>query len=108
MAKMKTYTLDELKDKAIGKIGTPERDKYEADLKEELQAYHIGEAIKQARKAHNLTQEELGERIGVQKAQISRLERGKNVTITSMMRVFRAMNITATLEVSGVGKVALC
>ena len=43
MAKMKTYTLDELKDKAIGKIGTPERDKYEADLKEELQAYHIGE-----------------------------------------------------------------
>jgi len=44
----------------------------------------------------------------VQKAQISRLERGKNVTITSMMRVFRAMNITATLEVSGVGKVTLC
>ncbi len=108
MAKIRTYTLDELKDRAIGKIGTPERDKYEADLKEELQAYHIGEAIKQARKAHNLTQEELGAKIGVQKAQISRLERGKNVTIASMMRVFRAMNITATLEVSGVGKVALC
>lgn len=108
MAKMKTYTLEELTDKYIGKIGTPERDKFEADLKEEIQAYHIGEAIKQARKANNLTQEQLGERIGVQKAQISRLERGKNVTITSMMRVFRAMNITATLEVSGVGKVALC
>jgi transcriptional regulator with XRE-family HTH domain len=30
-------------------------------LKEELQAYHIGEAIKQARQAKNLTQEELGE-----------------------------------------------
>lgn len=108
MVKMKTYTLEELTDKYIGKIGTPKRDKFDADLKEELQAYHIGEAIKQARKANNLTQEQLGERIGVQKAQISRLERGKNVTITSMMRVFRAMNITATLEVSGVGKVALC
>ena len=66
------------------------------------------ERLRQARKANNLTQEQLGERIGVQKAQISRLERGKNVTITSMMRVFRAMNITATLEISGVGKVALC
>ena len=72
---MKTYTLDELTDKYIGKIGTPERDKYEKDLKEELQAYHIGEAIKQARIAKNLTQEQLGERIGVQRAQISRRER---------------------------------
>lgn len=35
---MKTYTLEELTDEAIGKIGTPERDKFEADLKEELQA----------------------------------------------------------------------
>ena len=48
MAKMKTYTLDELTDKYIGKIGTPERDKFEQDLKEELEAYHIGEAIRQA------------------------------------------------------------
>ena len=39
MAKMKTYTLDELTDKYIGKIGTPERDKFEQDLKEELEAY---------------------------------------------------------------------
>ena len=105
---IKTYTLDELKDKYIGEVGTSKRDKYEKALKEELQAYHIGEAIKQARKANNLTQEQLGKRIGVQKAHISRLERGKNVTITSMTRVFRVMNITATLEVSGVGKVALC
>lgn len=55
MAKMKTYTLEELTDEAIGKIGTPKRDKFEADLKAELQAYHIGEAIKQARLAKNLT-----------------------------------------------------
>lgn len=52
---MKTYTLDELTDEAIGKIGTPKRDKFEADLKEELQAYHIGEVIKQAQQAKNLS-----------------------------------------------------
>ena len=28
---MKTYTLEELTDEAIGKIGTPKRDKFEAD-----------------------------------------------------------------------------
>lgn len=105
---MKTYTLEELTDEAIGKIGTPKRDKFEADLKEELQAYHIGEAIKQARQAKNLTQEELGERIGVQKAQISRLEKGKNITISSLMRLFEAMEVPLTLEMGGIGKISLC
>lgn len=105
---MKTYTLEELTDEAIGKIGTPKRDKFEADLKEELQAYHIGEAIKQARQAKNLTQEELGERIGVQKAQISRLEKGKNITISSLVRLFEAMEVPLTLEMGGIGKISLC
>ena len=105
---MKTYTFEELKDKYIGEIGTPKRDKYEQSLKEELQAYHIGEAIKQARLAKNLTQEELGAKIGVQKAQISRLEKGKSITITSLMRLFTAMEIPLTLEMEGIGKVSIC
>lgn len=108
MAKMRTYTLDELTDEAIGKIGTPKRDKFEADLKAELQAYHIGEAIKQARIAKNLTQEELGEKIGVQRSQISRLEKGKSITISSLLRIFAAMEIPLTLDMGGVGRVSLC
>ena len=105
---MKTYTLDEVKDKFIGKSGTPERDQYEQSLKEELQAYHIGEAIRQARIAKNLTQEQLGEKVGVQKSQISRLERGKSITLSSLMRLFSAMEIPLTLDMEGVGKVSLC
>ncbi len=31
--KMKMMTLDQMKDKDIGKVGTPERDKYEFDLR---------------------------------------------------------------------------
>lgn len=108
MAKMKTYTLEELTDEAIGKVGTSKRDKFEADLKAELQAYHIGDAIKQARLAKNLTQEELGAKIGVQKAQISRLEKGKSITIASLMRVFKAMEIPLTLDMGSIGKVSLC
>ena len=78
---MEYYTLEEIEDKYIGKIGTPERDQYEQELQEELRACHIGEAIKEARKAKNLTQEQLGALVGVQKAQISRLEKGKSITV---------------------------
>ena len=105
---MKTYTFEEVKDKFIGEVGTPARDQYEQSLKEELHAYHIGEAIRQARIAKNLTQEQLGEKIGVQKSQISRLERGKSITLSSLMRLFSAMEIPLTLDMEGVGKISLC
>ena len=44
----------------------------ETKLKEDVNAYIVGEAIRKARLAQNLTQEQLGERIGVQRAQISK------------------------------------
>ena len=47
---MKVTTFEELKDRHLGKIGTPERDAYEAEVREAIQSYHIGEAIKAARK----------------------------------------------------------
>ena len=60
-----------------------------------------------ARLAQNLTQEQLGERIGVQRAQISKLEKGTSViTLTTMSRVFQAI-VTATLDLGIAGKIAL-
>jgi len=93
---MKTYTLDEVQDKLIGKVGTPVRDKFEYDLQIEL----IGQAIKQTRKHRQLTQEELGKLIGVQKAQISRLESNPgNVTIDTLLRVFNALQANIKLKI---------
>jgi len=47
-----------------------------------------------------LTQEELGKLIGVQKAQISRLERNPgNVTMDTIIRVFTALKATIKLQV---------
>ncbi len=108
MAKMNLTPLSELVDEVWGPIGTPERDAMEAKLKEELQAYHLGEAIKQERLRQHLTQEELGAKIGVKKSQISRLEKGHSITIPTMSRVFKALGITtATLDLGAAGKVAL-
>ena len=109
MEQFELTPADEMKDKLWGKTGTPERDEMEAKLKEEVHAYLVGEAIRKARQAQNMTQEELGERIGVQRAQISKLEKGKSViTLPTMSRVFKALGIaTATLDLGNFGKVAL-
>lgn len=93
---MKTHTLDEVQDRLIGKIGTPNRDRFEYELQMDL----IGNAIKQTRQERQLTQEELGKLIGVQKAQISKLENNaSNVTIDTLMRVFNALQAKVKFQV---------
>jgi HTH-type transcriptional regulator/antitoxin HipB len=93
---MKTYTLDQVQEELIGKIGTAERDLFEYELQMNL----IGKAIKQTRQERNLTQEELGKLIGVQKAQISRLENNaNNVTIDTLLKVFTALKAKLKLQV---------
>ncbi len=98
--KLKTFTLSEVKDKYIGKEGSENRDRYEFELKLEL----LGEMIKTARKERNLTQEELGQLVGVQKAQISKLEKGsKNVTIATVLKIFDALQAKIKLQVDLTG-----
>lgn len=81
---MKLHSLDELTDRYIGPVGTPKRDEFESKLAEELHAYHVGEAIRKAREAQQLTQAQLGEKMGVQRAQVCRLESGKSITLTHL------------------------
>lgn len=106
---MNLYSFDEVLDELLGPIGTPERDEHERKVAESVHAYRIGEAIKKARAQQNLTQEQLGERIGVKKAQISRLEKGYSITIPTMSRVFKALGVsTASIDLGkDIGKVAL-
>jgi HTH-type transcriptional regulator/antitoxin HipB len=86
--KMKSYSLSEMKDKYIGKKGTVSRDKYEFELRMDV----LGHMIKKARQERNLTQEQLGKLVGVQKAQISKLESSTNsATIDTILKVFKAL-----------------
>jgi HTH-type transcriptional regulator/antitoxin HipB len=60
----------------------------------------IGTAIKETRKERKLTQEELGKRIGVQRAQISRLEKNAgNVSLDTLIRVFQALQARVSLHI---------
>jgi HTH-type transcriptional regulator/antitoxin HipB len=93
---MKRYKRSEAEDLLIGKKGTPQRDEYEFELKTQL----ISDMIKAVRKDRKLTQEQLGELIGVKKAQISRLENNtKNMTIETIIRVFSAMKANVNFNV---------
>ena len=81
---MKFIDFEETLDRDLGPVGTSKRDKFERSVDESVHAYKLGEAIKQVRLFRNLTQEQLGEKRGVQKAQISRRERGKSISLSSI------------------------
>lgn len=94
--KFKTVSLEKMIDKHIGEIGTKNRDEFENELKIEL----LGLAIKQARQEQNMTQEELGELVGVQKAQISKIENSvKNARFDTIMKVFEALGAKVNFNV---------
>ena len=93
---LKTYSLSEMKDKYIGKVGTQERDEYEYELRMDV----LGKMIKTARQERNLTQEELGRLVGVQKSQISKLESSANsATIDTILKVFKALKAEINFNV---------
>jgi HTH-type transcriptional regulator / antitoxin HipB len=94
--KLKIYKFDEIKDEFIGKKGTQERESYEFELKLDI----LGETIKRIRLDSKLTQEQLGKYVGVQKAQISKLESGmSNVTVDTIQKVFSALHANVSLNV---------
>ena len=94
--KMKTVSIDSMIDKHIGKKGTGKRNAFENKLSIEL----LGNAIKQARKERNLTQEQLGKLVGVQKAQISKLENSlTDARFDTIVKVFKALNAKLNFNV---------
>jgi len=95
-SELKTYSLDEVKNKLLGKKGTSKRDAYENELRLDL----LGETIRQTRIQRNLTQEQLGLLVGVQKAQISKIENNfKDARISTILKVFDALQTKILLTV---------
>jgi len=93
---MKTYTLEEVIDNLVGKTDTPEREAFEFELKMDL----VGKAIRRARLEQQLTQEELGKLVGLQKSRISKLENNAgNATIDTLIRIFNALRLDVKLRI---------
>jgi len=89
-------TPDSIKNKDLRKVETLERDKYVFNLQMEA----LGDMIRFVRKERNLTQEQLGQLIGVQKSHISKLERNtKNITVETILKVFSALKAKVKFSV---------
>ena len=89
------YDLNSWLDEVLGKEGTPEREKNREKAWEEYNAQILFDARKNAR----LTQQELAERLGVNKSYISRVERGITVpSIASFYKIAAAMGLTVELK----------
>ncbi|MEO6893870.1 MAG: helix-turn-helix domain-containing protein [Ginsengibacter sp.] len=94
--KFKTVSLDTMINKHIGKRGTERRENFENELRIDL----LGQAIRQARLERNLTQEQLGDLVGVQKAQISKIENSvKNARFETILKVFDALGAKVNFNV---------
>ena len=98
------YTQEEALDLTLGKKGTPERDAYDAKVED----YLVGLAIRKARESKNLTQEHLGERIGVQRARICSIEKGFNLRLSTLRRIFSALDMEVKLDIANMPSIVLC
>jgi Predicted transcriptional regulator with C-terminal CBS domains len=93
---MKTVSLNTMIDKHIGKRGSEKREAFENELRIDL----LGQSIRLARKEQNMTQEELGKLVGVQKAQISKIENSvKNARFDTILKVFEALGAKISFDV---------
>jgi DNA-binding XRE family transcriptional regulator len=91
---LQLIAFNDLEDELFGALDTPERTDYEDRITLEL----LPKSIREYRLRHHLTQDELGQRLGVQKSQISKLERNpSNVTLATLRRVFEALNMSVQL-----------
>lgn len=93
---LEMFSFEQIKNEFVGEIGTPKRNQYEQELQLEI----LGEIIRKVRIERNLTQEELGKLVGVQRAQISKLENNMtNVTMETILKVFGALKAKVNFNV---------
>jgi HTH-type transcriptional regulator / antitoxin HipB len=88
--KFTTISHDELLDKHFGEKGTSKRGQFEAELQADVIAYHL----KQLRIKQHLTQEQLAQKLGMDKTQISKIEKGnRNLTLDTITRIANALGV---------------
>lgn len=98
-AKSNTKTLSQLIEEQYGKKGTPKRDKFDKGY----ETFKLGALIHEARLEKGLTQEQLAEKCGTNKAYISKVENDiKDVRISTLQKIVEVglgghLNLSVTL-----------
>ena len=93
--KQETHSANDELDKKYGKHGTDTREQFNS----EALAYYYGELIKETRKEKNLTQQELADLVGKERAYIAKIERGKtDLQISNFIQIISALGLTLQVK----------
>ena len=88
-------SVDDMMDAKYWKPGTPEREQF----RREAYAYYMGQILHDARKTEKITQKELAGRVGVDKAYISKVEKGIiEPGIAMFYRIASALGLSVELN----------
>lgn len=98
-AKAKTKTLSRLVEEQYGKKGSLKRDKFEKGY----QSFKLGALILEARLEKGMTQEQLADKCGTNKAYISKVENDiKDIRLSTLQKIIEVglggkLNLSVTL-----------
>lgn len=92
--KKETHSANDYLDQKFGKIGTPTREEFSA----KALSFYYGELIKETRKEQKLTQQELADKIGKERAYIAKIEQGKtDLQISNFTQIINALGLKMQL-----------
>jgi DNA-binding XRE family transcriptional regulator len=91
-------TLDQILDKKYGEKGQPKREKWE----QQFESFRLGVLLEEARLKLGMTQEELAEKCGTNKSNISKIENNSSdVRLSTLMKIIQqglGGRLTLTLQ----------
>lgn len=94
--KNNTKTLDQFVDEEYGERGTPKRERFENGYEQ----FKLGVMIQEARLEKGLTQEQLAEKCGTNRAYISKIENNiKDVRLSTLQKIIE-VGLGGHLELS--------
>ena len=98
---MARTTINELKHNRLAAMTADERAVFDETYAATHLALDVGEKVRDAREAADLSQRELAARMGTSQAAVARLEAGGvGATLTTLQKVAAALDLKITVELS--------
>lgn len=96
MKRLQLTPIEDLIAEDFGAVGTPQRTEFEVGV----DAFILGECLKEERRKVGITQEQLAERIGTKKSYISRVENGHaDIQVSTLFKIFQGLGRRVSLTV---------
>lgn len=100
---MKIHSQEEALTEFIGEKNSKARRDFDAEVKKEVDLFNMGEAIRIARQQRGLSQEALGQMIGVKRSRICQIEKGEGLTLATISKSLNALQVKSSIVIEGVG-----